>query len=99
MTAIIIALAIVRLTRLITVDKITDPLRKRILDKAGATHWITYLMYCPWCLSIHIALIAWWLLIGFNLIANPLATHPAISVIVLTLATSWLTGISHRAEQ
>ena len=49
---IITALATYRLTRLVTADKITEPIR----DWITARHdWFGYLVTCDWCLSIWVA--------------------------------------------
>jgi hypothetical protein len=47
-------LAVVRLTRLATVDEITDPIRVWAFGKFGAQSKIGYLMTCSWCMSIWI---------------------------------------------
>lgn len=57
-TAILLTLltiATARITRLITLDTITAPLRHTITRHTGTTSKITYLAHCPWCMSIWIA--------------------------------------------
>jgi hypothetical protein len=49
---VVAALATYRLTRLVTADKITEPLRLWVLDRS---QWAGYLVTCDWCLSIWIA--------------------------------------------
>ena len=63
----VLALAVARLTGLITQDEITRPLRDgflRRLDEARAFHrFLAYLAVCPWCASIYVgafaAVMAW----------------------------------------
>ena len=48
----ICVLATYRLTRLVTADKITEPIRTAVLDRS---QWFGYLVTCDWCLSMWIA--------------------------------------------
>ena len=48
-------LAVSRLTRLITEDFITEPLRKRAFDLDPDSRHIGYLVDCPACASIWVA--------------------------------------------
>lgn len=50
------ALAVHRLTRLVTDDDITEPLRTAWETKAPP--WLAPLATCRWCASIHIAIAA-----------------------------------------
>jgi hypothetical protein len=55
MTALILifwALAVARLTRLVTRDKITEPGRQWLLGHLGTESQISYLVHCDWCTSI-----------------------------------------------
>ncbi len=54
------ALAVYRLTKLIMDDKITEDLREKVWERYGQpadedSHKISYLLTCPWCLSIYFA--------------------------------------------
>lgn len=49
LTAVVAGLALYRLTRLITADAITEPLRDR------APGWMSPMLGCPWCLSMWLA--------------------------------------------
>lgn len=51
MNVLIDALAVARLTRLVTEDTITEPLRERLSDRER----LHYLITCPWCSSPYIA--------------------------------------------
>jgi hypothetical protein len=49
------ALATYRLTKLIRDDKITEDLRNFVFERYGEPddHKVSYLVTCPWCLSIY----------------------------------------------
>lgn len=79
-------LAVARLTRLVTTDKIGQPIRQWMLDRRGSDSAVTYLVFCSWCMSL-------W--IGF-------ATAPAAialtgiswwSLPILALSASQVTGL------
>jgi hypothetical protein len=64
-------LAVYRLTRLVTRDEITEPVRATIeaeLDSAGETGWIPtevvdklkYVLRCDWCASMYVAAIVFY---------------------------------------
>jgi hypothetical protein len=52
------ALAVHRLTRLVTDDTITEHLREPIVERGG---WPGYFTTCPWCVSMWVA--GGWLLL------------------------------------
>lgn len=64
-TTLFVLFASVRITRAITLDKITDPLREWVIRRNGADGWWTYLFHCPWCVGFWVSLPAaaalWWL--------------------------------------
>ena len=55
---IVDALAVHRLTKLVIADYITEPLREKVYEKFGdpADSKISYLVTCPWCVSIYAGL-------------------------------------------
>lgn len=59
------ALAVARLTRLVTLDKFCEPLRMWVARRNGQDGWWTYLVHCPYCLSVWFAAavtpVTWWL--------------------------------------
>lgn len=55
LTAVLTIGLIARLTRLIVADKITYPIRARIVVWLGPTHPIAVLACCGWCMSIWVA--------------------------------------------
>ncbi|WP_280366158.1 hypothetical protein [Nocardia wallacei] len=86
MTALILAawvLAVARLTRLVTRDKLTEPIRSALVERLGSGSQLTYLVHCTWCTSIWVAFasapaavaltgVSWWLLPVLALAASHL---------------------------
>ena len=58
---VLYALAVYRLTRLVVADELTAGPRERILTRVQDRPLLAYLVTCPWCISIWLAL-AWVLL-------------------------------------
>lgn len=44
-----------RITRVLTVDRISLPIRQRIVVRLGPDHWFSYWVTCPWCLGLWVA--------------------------------------------
>lgn len=80
-------LAVARVTRLLTVDAITDFIREGVYSRFGNESKWGYFATCPWCVSIWVAFptaplfLAW---TGRDYWAVP----------VLALAASWFAGVS-----
>ena len=56
MTFLLITLAAYRLTRIITVDKVTERPRAWAEDRAADGHpKLAYFVTCPWCVSMYVA--------------------------------------------
>jgi len=82
---IILALAIFRLTRLVTTDTIFNELREKIWNKFPPNRInIGYLITCDWCTSI-------WVASGYVPLA--LLFPQVVFVVSLILATSAVVGI------
>lgn len=81
------ALAVARLTGLITEDKITEPVRIRVLDRLEEDSKLAYLMTCPWCVSIYLGVLAapllWWH-----------SDNPAVMIPATVLALSQAVGMT-----
>ncbi len=102
--AVLLLLAAARLTRLVTDDQITAPLRLAAARRDqrrrpdGTTGPLTYLLHCRWCLGLWIsgpaACLAWWP----GHLAHLLDVPAWLGVPALTLAFSHLVGIGVRAE-
>lgn len=79
---LVLALAVARMTVLMSMDKITQPLRDKVLAKLGPEHMITFGVNCPWCWSVWIA---------FPMAAITYATASTFWLFILTaLAASWV---------
>ncbi len=90
---VVYALAVARVTGLITTDSITEPARDRLvgwLDDRPATmgSFIAALIQCPWCAGMWVSLIAAPLVWFWG--DSPVMLIPAIA-----LAFSQATGATH----
>jgi hypothetical protein len=85
-------LALARVTRLINVDEISDPLRIAIVRRWGSESMQAYFMQCPWCVSI-------W--VGFATVAFPIWLTDLTwwMVPLLALGASQLTGLIAQLDQ
>lgn len=79
-------LAVYRLTKLVTDDKLTEDLRDLVFDKFPAGHKLRYLITCGWCVSI------WAALAILTLRKISPETADFVSAI---LATSAVTGVAY----
>ncbi len=82
------ALACYRLTRLVTADQITLPLRTWVLDRST---WFGYLVTCDWCLSIWIAP---WITAGIMFHGE----HLFVQAPIVALSVSAITGLLSMIE-
>jgi len=80
-------LASYRLVKLVRDDRITEPARAAVENRAGPPEQsrLSYLMTCPWCLSVYF---------GAALTAGRLRWPRATNVVARTLALSALTGVA-----
>lgn len=86
MITLILALgAVARITRLITSDRITEAPRDWILDRINPLGLGTYLITCPWCMSVYV---------GF--VVAPAAHYfgdgPWFTIPAVALTASYVTG-------
>jgi hypothetical protein len=86
---VLAALATYRLTRLVTADKITEPVRGWVVDRSA---WAGYLVTCDWCLSI-------WVAPPVALCAVLWGDNRLVLVVLLWLAVSAVTGILSLVER
>lgn len=96
---VLVTLALSRLTRILTIDKISEPFRLWIAERRPEGSQLTYLLFCPWCLSVWLAAPAWTALY----LATPFGDATAatglpwwVTIPTLTLLTSYITGLLHR---
>jgi hypothetical protein len=88
------ALAVHRLTRLVVEDELTGPARERITRWAdGDAHrparpLVSYLLTCPWCISV-------WAAAGWAALTAtaPAAAAPAGAVLAWSTATGLLSSL------
>lgn len=86
---VVYALAVARVTGLITLDEITKSARDRVLarlDEDNPPRW-SYLLTCPWCVSV-------WIAAATAPLAYWLGDSPWLLVPALALAMSQLTGMA-----
>lgn len=57
MSLIVATLAVARVTRFLVDDRLSDFYRRWVVNKWGPDSKPSYLVHCPWCTSIWIALI------------------------------------------
>lgn len=74
-----------RLTRLITDDYITRHLRVFFIRKWGPDHDLSYLVTCPFCMSMYIGG-------GMFTLAYFYNWHPAYLIVTAALTASYLIG-------
>lgn len=86
---IVAALATYRLTRLVTADQITQPLRGWVVDRSN---WFGYLITCDWCLSIWVAPLPVVAMLVFGEVL-------AVQIVLVSLALSALTGLLSLVER
>lgn len=55
LSLILVTLAVARLTRLVTIDRITLFFRRWVVSRWGEDSGVTYLVHCSWCTSIWLA--------------------------------------------
>lgn len=82
---VIDALATHRLTKLVIDDYITEPLREKVYEKFGDPEdsKISYLVTCPWCVSIYT---------GLGVVAARSIAPKAWAPLAAALAYSSITG-------
>lgn len=87
-TFVLAALATYRLTRLVTADQITMPLRTWVLDR---NQWLGYLVTCDWCFSM-------WVAPWVTALAMFHVEHRAVELGLFALSLSALTGFASVIE-
>lgn len=92
-TLILAALAVARLTRMVTTDRITQAPRERLLryliSKYSEDALVVYLIICDWCVSVYVAagVTAAWILAGDTLWFQAPAAALALSYVAGFLAS------------
>lgn len=91
-TFAVLLFAAVRVTRLIVVDKLSEPLRQFLLKKLGAENWVTYLFFCPWCMGFWVSLAAAWLACEHTQLSEYIPFPAWLSVPLVALGMSYIVG-------
>lgn len=86
---ILAVLATYRATRLVTADKISEPLREWVEARSD---WFGYLTSCDWCLSVWVAPLP-----AISVVLWP--TNRVVLVVLTALSLSALTGFIHLVER
>lgn len=55
LTMVVATLAVVRITRLLVDDQLTNFYRLWVDNHWGSNSWQSYLVHCPWCTSVWVA--------------------------------------------
>lgn len=80
---ILVCLATYRITRLIVRDLFppVEKFREWVIRKFGASHWLSYLVTCYWCVSMYVGIVivalTWW----FYDLPYPLLVWPVASAV------------------
>lgn len=77
---VVTVLAVARITRLVTTDKISEPVRVAVAQRLREGNAVAYLLHCQWCVSVWVGVPAagllcagygwalwWWLPVGLAL--------------------------------
>lgn len=95
-------LAVARVTRILTIDKIMEPARMWVLQRNGREGMYTYGVHCPWCMSIWFGALAgallWWATPVGDVLAGE-GLHWWWAIPMYTLVASWATGVLRGMEE
>ena len=101
MTAIVLLLtllAVARVTRLITEDKLLEPFRFWLASRWPADSKRLYLFHCPWCFGMWVAFVAAPVVWFAADLSARLDVTAWVGVPLLALALSHATGLLKGAE-
>jgi hypothetical protein len=93
----VVLFAVARVTRLICEDKVTEQLRAAAAVRLPAGSMLTYLLYCRWCVSVWVAVLAAAVWCAVSALPR-WSGHWWIDVPAAALALSYATGLLVRAE-
>jgi hypothetical protein len=92
LTFVLVLLAVARLTRLVTVDKIGHPLRYWITMKNGDHGAWTFAIHCPWCVGM-------WFSLGAAPLWYYFGRNPIFIMMCTALALSHAVGLLAKTDQ
>jgi peptidoglycan/LPS O-acetylase OafA/YrhL len=84
------ALTVARATRLLVADRLTVSWRRWVVNKLGAESLPSYLVHCPWCMSL-------WIAIPVMPVAVLFPNRWVIAALAV-LPASYITGLLAKAE-
>lgn len=87
------AFATARVTRLLTADRLTLPLRRRVLQSVREGGLAEYLISCAWCTSMHVGLLVAAIVVGLAPALHPTPVTGAATVLLLALGYSHVAGL------
>lgn len=83
--------ATARLTRLVTADAITEPIRDRLIRRWGEDAKLSYLITCDYCASVYIAPWVAWVTIYWP-------DNRVVLIVLLALTASLASGLISKVE-
>lgn len=89
-TLIILTLAVASVVRLITDDYLTGGMRRKVIDRYGEDHGLTYLVHCPRCTSMYVS--AGMVTVTFltqHIVWMAILTMLACSLLVPIILSTW----------
>jgi hypothetical protein len=87
---ILAALTVARATRLLVTDRITVGWRRWVVNKWGPDSLSSYLVHCPWCMSL-------WIAIPVMPVAVLFPNKWVLAALAI-LPASYITGLLSKAE-
>lgn len=91
LSLVVAVLAVARLTRLLTEDRLTIGYRRWVIAKWGPDGKASYLVHCVWCTSF-------WLALVIMPVAVLLPNRWTLAALA-ALGASYLVGLLHRLEE
>lgn len=91
LNVILMVMSTARITRLVTTDRLTEAPRDWVLDRVDPLGLITYMLGCPWCISI-------WVGMTLAPITYWFGSEPWVAIPALLLTASYVTGYLARDE-
>jgi uncharacterized membrane protein len=91
MTLVLAIGSVARITRMITTDRIFERARDWLLDRINPHGMITYMLSCPWCISIYVGSVG--AVVMYRYGGEPCVTVPAIAL-TASYITGWLESLT-----
>ena len=91
LVAVLAILTVARLTRLVTADYVTAPIRDRLVARWGEDAKRSYLVTCDYCASIYVA-------VPVSIVAVLWGDNRVILIGLLALAASFVAGLTAQLD-